>query len=59
MHPMHPYIAQKLAAERSRELRAEAAAARRASLARRARRDGELVPLGRAGVRWPGAPRWA
>ena len=56
---MHPYMTQNLAAERGRELRAEAAAARRASLARRARRDGELVPLGRAGVRWPGAPRWA
>ena len=56
---MHPYIAQNLAAERGRELRAEAAAAWRASLARRARRDGELVPLGRAAGRWPGVPRWA
>ena len=56
---MHPYIAQVLAAERGRDLRAEAAAARRASRARRARRDGEPVPLGRAGVRWPEVPRWA
>jgi hypothetical protein len=56
---MHPYIAQNLAATRGRELRAKAAAARRASLARRAGRDGELVPVERIRVRRPGAPRWA
>ena len=56
---MHPYIARNLAAMRGKELRAEAAAARRASLARRARRDGELVPAARVRGRRPGAPSWA
>ena len=56
---MHPYMAQDLAAARGRELRAEAAAARRARLARRARRVGELVPAERVHVRRPGAPSWA
>ena len=36
---MHPYIARNLAAARGKELRAEAAVARRAILARRARRS--------------------
>jgi hypothetical protein len=54
---MHPYIARNLAAARGRELRAEAAVARRARLVRRTRRDGELVPADR--VRRPGAARWA
>jgi hypothetical protein len=56
---MHPHIAQSLAAARGRELRAEAAATRRARLARRARRDGELVAAERVRIRRPGAPSWA
>ena len=56
---MHPYIAQNLAAARGRELRAEAAAARRASLARRAQRNGELVPDERVRIHRPSTPRWA
>ena len=36
---MHPYIARSLAAARGKELRAEAAVARRATLARRVRRS--------------------
>jgi len=36
---MHPYIARNLAAARGKELRTQAAVARRASLVRRARRS--------------------
>ncbi len=36
---MHPYIARSLATARGKELRTEAAAARRASVVRRARRS--------------------
>jgi hypothetical protein len=53
---MYPSIAQSLAAERARDLREQAAAARRATEARRADR---LVPSGWSHARWPGAPRWA
>jgi hypothetical protein len=56
---MYPYIAQNLAAERARDLREQAAAARRATEARRARRAGWSVPSGRSHARRPGAPRWA
>jgi hypothetical protein len=56
---MYPYIAQHLAAERGRDLREQAATARRASEARRARRGPGPVLAGRGHVRRPGAPRWA
>ena len=56
---MYPYIAQYLAAERARDLREQAAAARRATEARRARRGHGPVLAGRGHVRRPGAPRWA
>jgi hypothetical protein len=58
---MHPYIAQNLAAARGKDLRTEAAEARRARLVRRARRDpwpGTAPALAARGRR-PGAPRWA
>ena len=55
---MHPYITQALATERVRDLREQAAAARRATEARRARRGYELIA-----ARWvprrPGTPRMA
>jgi hypothetical protein len=56
---MYPHIAQSLAAERARDLREQAAAARRASQARRARRGTGQVAAGRVHARRPGAPRWA
>jgi hypothetical protein len=56
---MYPYIAQNLAAERARDLREQAATARRASEARRARRGPGPVLAGRGHARRPGAPRWA
>ena len=56
---MYPHIAQNLAAERARDLREQAAAARRASEARRARRGHGAVAAGRVHARRPGAPRWA
>jgi hypothetical protein len=56
---MHPYSTQYLAAERARDLREQAAAARRATAARRARRGPGLVASGRVHARRPGAPRWA
>jgi len=42
---MHPYIARNLAAARGRELRTQAAVARRANLVRRARRSPRSGPL--------------
>jgi hypothetical protein len=55
---MYPYSSQYLAAERARDLRKQAAEARRASEARRARRgDGPVA--GWVQARRPGAPRWA
>jgi hypothetical protein len=56
---MYPYATQYLAAERAKDLREQAAAARRASEARRARRGHGLVTTGRVHARRPGAPRWA
>ncbi len=53
---MYPYIAQNLAAERARDLREQAAAARRAT---EARRGPGPVLAGRGHVRRPGAARWA
>lgn len=41
---MNPYILQSVAAERTRDLHKEAAAARRARLVRRARRGGITGP---------------
>jgi hypothetical protein len=55
---MYPYSTQYLAAARARDLREQAAAARRASEARRARRGLGPVLAGRGQVRRPGAPRW-
>jgi len=56
---MHPYTTRYLAAERARDLREQAAAARRAGAARRARRGPGLVAFGRGHARRAGAPRWA
>ena len=56
---MHPYSTQALAVERARDLREQAAAARRATEARRGRRGHGPIAPGRAPVRRPGAPRWA
>lgn len=56
---MHPYTTHYLAVERARELREQAAAARRASQARRARRGPGPVTAGGAHMRRPHAPRWA
>jgi hypothetical protein len=56
---MHPYSTQALAAERVRDLRKQAAAARRATEARRTRRGHGLLAAGRVPARRPGAPRWA
>jgi hypothetical protein len=56
---MYPYSTQYLAAERARDLREQAAAARRATEARRARRGPGPVLVSRGHVRRPGAPRWA
>jgi hypothetical protein len=56
---MHPYSTQYLATERARDLREQAAAARRATEARRARRGHGLLATGWVPARRPGAPRWA
>jgi hypothetical protein len=56
---MFPYSTQALAAERVRDLREQAAAARRATEARRARRGHGRIAAGRVPARRPGAPRWA
>jgi hypothetical protein len=56
---MHPYSTQALAAERVRDLREQAAAARRATEARRARRGHGLRATGRVPARRTGTPRWA
>ena len=56
---MYPYSTQYLATERARDLRKQAAVARRASEARRARRGPEPVPTGRGHIHRPGSPRWA
>jgi hypothetical protein len=56
---MYPYSTQDLAVERARDLRERAAAARRATAARRARRGHGPVAVGRILARRLGAPRWA
>jgi hypothetical protein len=56
---MYPYIAQDLAASRARDLREQAAAARRAKLARRARRGRAPVAAGWPGAGQPRTPRFA
>jgi len=56
---MYANITQYLAAERARDLREQAAAARRANQARRARRGSGSMGAGRVHLRLPGAPRWA
>ena len=56
---MHPYSTLALGAERARDLREQAAAARRATEARRARRGQGLLAAGWVPARRPGAPRWA
>ena len=56
---MYPYIAQNLAAERARDLREQAAAARAGTEARRARRGSEPVTVDHGHARRPGAPRLA
>jgi len=56
---MHPYSTQAIAAERVRDLREQAAAARRATEARRARRGHGPFPASRVSGRRRGAPRWA
>ena len=56
---MHSYSTSALAAERARDLRERAAAARLATEARRARRGHALLAAGWVPTRRPGAPRWA
>jgi len=56
---MHPYTTQYLATERAKDLREQAAAARRAGEARRARRGPGQVSAGHGHVRRHGTPRWA
>ena len=56
---MHPYSTQALAAERARDLREQAAAARQATEARRDRRGHRPIAAGRVPAGRPGAPRWA
>ena len=56
---MYANITQYLAAERARDLREQAAAARRAGAARRARRATGLAASGWGHARRAGAPRWA
>jgi type II secretory pathway pseudopilin PulG len=56
---MHPYSTQAVAAQRARDLREQAAAARRATEARRARRGHGPIAAGRGLARRTGAPRWA
>ena len=55
---MHPYTTRYLAAERARELREQAVAARWSSQARRARRGPGAMAQGTR-VRRHHAPRWA
>jgi hypothetical protein len=55
---MYPYTTQYLAAERAKDLREQAAAARRAREARRARRGPEPVLVSRGHVRRHSTPRW-
>jgi len=56
---MYPHIAQYLATERAKDLREQAAAARRAGEARRARRGPAPVLASRGHIRRHGTPRWA
>jgi hypothetical protein len=56
---MYPYTTLYLATERAKDLREQAAAARRASVARRARRGPGQVRARRGHVRRPGTLRWA
>ena len=56
---MYPYTTQYLATERAKDLREQAAAARQAGEARRARRGPGPVPASRGHVRRHGTPRWA
>ena len=56
---MHPYSTLALAAERVRDLREQAAAARQATEARRARRGHRPIVAGRGHGRRTGTPRWA
>ena len=56
---MHSYSTLPPAARRIRDLREQAAAARRATEARRARRGHALLAAGWVPTRRPGAPRWA
>jgi hypothetical protein len=55
---MHPYSTQALIAERVRDLRWRATAARQATEARRARRGHGLIAAGWV-PRRRGTPRWA
>jgi len=56
---MYPYTTQYLASERAKDLREQAAAARRAGEARRARRGPGPVLVSRGHARRHGTPRWA
>jgi hypothetical protein len=56
---MHPYSTLYLATERAKDMREQAAAARRASEARRARRGPGTVLVSGGHVRRHGTPRWA
>ena len=56
---MQPYSTQYLATERAKDLRDEAAAARRAGQARRARRGRGPVLASHGHARRHGTPRWA
>jgi len=55
---MYPYTTQYLATERAKDLREQAAVARRAGEARRARRGRGPVLASRGHVRRRGTPRW-
>jgi len=56
---MYPYTTQYLATERAKDLREQAAAARRAGAARRARRGPGPLLASRGHIRRHGTPRWA
>ena len=56
---MHPYSTRYLATERARDLREQAAAARRATEARRARRGLGPVLAGHGLLHRHVTPRWA
>jgi hypothetical protein len=56
---MYPYTTQYLAAERAKDLREQAAAARRAGEARRARRGPGSALASHGHIRRPSTPRWA